>query len=199
MPIFQIMGRSHNGVYDLKRRTTVTHYKIKNRNKTSKEGIAHYKKTTGCTKPVCSQNLRKRKVKSGPLKGKEVSSSCSQDIVAAHVSIQGMEGIYVIPMCNTHNDSLNPNAAPAAGSTVIIKQKCIAMKVPSDRKQTKKHRPFARNKTKSNNNKNTKNLSKKATLLRARRLGYATFVWDGKRLNVADYKIARDTRRVKKK
>ena len=193
------MGRHRNGVYQLKRKTTVTHYKIKNRNKTSSEGIAQYKKTTGCNKPVCSQNLRKRKVKSGALKGKEVSSDCSQGIVAAHVTIQGMEGIYVIPMCNTHNDSLNPNAAPAAGSTVTIKQKCIAMKVPSDRKQRKKHRPFARNRTKSNNNKNTKNLSKKAKLLRARRLGYATFPWDGKRLNVADYKIARDTGRVKKK
>lgn len=193
------MAGRKKGIYALKRKTTVTHYKIKNRNKMPSEGIANYKSTTKISNPLCSQNLRKREVKSGKLKGKKVSNHCSSGIVAAHVTIQGLDGIFVIPMCHSHNDSANPDAAPVAGSTVTIKQKCVAMKVPNDQKQRKNQRSFSPNKSKSNNNKNTKQLSKKARLLRARRMGYVTFGWDGKRLNVADYKVVRSTGRVKKR
>jgi hypothetical protein len=193
------MLKKTKGVYHLNRKTIVTHYKIKNRDKTRAEGIGNYKTTTQITNPACSQNLRKREVISGKLEGKRVGVNCSDGIVAAHVTIRGMNGIYVIPMCHNHNDSLNPNAAPVEGSTVIIKQKCIAMKVPNDENQRKNQRPFSRNRSKSNNKKNTKQLSKKAMLLRARRNGDTTFPWNGKRLYVADYKVDRSTRRVKKR
>ena len=129
-------------------------------------------------------------------------------MVAAHVTISGKGGVFIVPMCNNHNDSWG--GYPKSGDGVVLK-KCKAVKVehssksakpnlkPSGRTINHRKRPNTSKKKKSNNTK-FKNLSKAQTLRRARKNDQQTWSWKGKSMGkVSGYIITMRSGRVRKR
>tara|TARA_B100001094_G_scaffold50051_1_gene45569 strand:- start:130 stop:735 length:606 start_codon:yes stop_codon:yes gene_type:complete len=195
------------GVRTVKKGKIATHIVIQEGKKTKEDRIKWYTEKTGIHKPKCSQNLRKLKIQTGKNQGKKVAEKCAGVMVAAHVKLNGIQGIFTVPMCNKHNDSWG--GYPYPGDGVVLK-KCKAVKVnhSSSSTQTSSRRVASNKSSKNQANKiqkrsiNTKirNLSKAKTLRRARRNGQQTWSWKGTRMgNVDDYVIKRGSRRVAKK
>lgn len=184
------MTRSKNGIREFKKHIFVTHYKL-TRKKKHKDKIKFYKTETGNDNPVCAQNKKKTRVVRGPSKskGKNVSKQCDRGLIgASHVRISGQKGIFIVPMCSTHNDSANKDAAPICGDTVRLNAGTIAIRVPDDKGR----------KRKSNNNKMMQ--TKKTTVFRrSQNNGDPYWKWNGKRLMVKKYTIDKKSRRVRLK
>lgn len=186
------MAKRKAGVHRVKPNTKVTHYKLK-REKTSDDKKPSYITKTGIKSPVCAQRRTSRTVVSGPSEGDSVLQNCSDRIVAAHVKIHGKPGVFIVPMCNNHNDSGGwGNLPPFPGDTVIVNG-CYAVRVKDDDGRRGKTR------TKSPNRKFRK-LTKTKTLRLARSHGQEKWSWEGQRMGkTSNYKISRDTQRVSKK
>ena len=184
------MAKRKTGVLKLSKNSHATHYKLV-RDKTSEDKIPHYKIITSIVEPACAQNLRKRKVIRGLSKSKDlqVPKLCSGERGASHVKISGKKGIFIVPMCVTHNDSGWQTAAPICGDTVILKSGTIAVKVANDKGKSRK----------SNNN-NIKILKKSAIFRRAKNAGQTRWTWKGKPMGKVDkYTIDKNSRRVRLK
>ena len=199
------MASRTRGVHTLKKGKIATHIVIRSEKKTKEDTIKWYKDKTKIEEPRCSQNLSKLKILTGKNQGKKVAEKCNGVMVAAHVKINGMQGIFTVPMCNKHNDSWG--GYPYPGDGVALK-KCKAVKVnhSSSSTQTTSRRvakkssknQSSQNKKKSINTK-IRNISKANTLRRARRNGRQTWSWNGTRMGkVTDYVIRRNSGRVAK-
>ena len=201
------MGSRIRGVRTLKKGNIATHIVIPSEKKTKEDTISWYKQKTKIDNPACSQNLRTLKIQTGKNQGRKVAEKCNGVIVAAHVKINGIEGIFTVPMCNKHNDSWG--GYPYPGDGVALK-KCKAVKVDhsSSSTRTSSRRVGANKSSKNQSIKNKKksvntkirNLSKAQTLRLARRNGQQTWSWKGTRMGkVEDYVIKRSSGRVAKK
>ena len=187
------MGRRKKSVHSIKSGVNATHIKIPKEKKAKEETISGYKSKTGIVNPDCSQNLRVLKIQSGPSKGEKVHSGCNGLKVAAHVTISGKAGVYIVPMCNVHNDSWG--GYPKSGDCVRLK-KCAAVKVEHN---LGSGRRAGKTLTKSTNTK-VQNMSQAKILRLARSRGQKTWSWKGQRMgNISDYKITRLSGRVVKK
>ena len=186
------MVKRKKGVHSIKSRTKVTHVKLE-REKIEADKIRSYRKKTGISKPVCSQKRTRRNVVSGPSKGNDVSQNCSPNIVAAHVSISSKAGVFIIPMCNNHNDSGGwGNVAPFPGDTVIVNG-CRAVRVPDDTGHKTKT-------SKKSTNTKVRKLTKVQTWRNAKNRPQKTWSWEGVRMGkISDYKYSAKTRRLSKK
>ena len=120
---------------------------------------------------ICAQNRKKLVVREGPSRGDRVKEKCvfnkrpykhwqtkrnlrgiKKLPIAAHVKLSGHDGIYIIPMCDGHNDSAT--GSPRANDKVLLKKGIKAVKVPDDiaktRTRTTQRRKKGRIKLKSN-------------------------------------------------
>ena len=203
------MAKRIRGVQSNGKEKIATHIVIPSEKKTKNDTINGYIELTGIKKPICSQNLRSLNVQTGQNKGRPVAATCSVDnMVAAHVTISGKPGIFIVPMCNKHNDS--GFGYPSTGDGVFLK-KCKAVKVEhslksarlSPKRSSAKKNPIKKSNTskkKKSYNTKFKNLSKDQTLRRARRNDQQTWSWNGTRMGkVTDYIISSRSKRVRKK
>lgn len=201
------MGSRTRGVRTLKKGKIATHIVIPADKKTKEDTISWYKQKTKIDNPTCSQNLRKLKIQTGENQGRKVPQKCNGVMVAAHVKINGLQGIFTVPMCNKHNDSWGGYPYPGDGVTL---KKCKAVKVnhSSSSTRTSSRRVGVKKSSKNQSgrtlkksiNTKTRNLSKAQTLRRARRNGQQTWSWKGTRMGrVDDYVIKRRSGRVAKK
>ena len=185
-----------NGVITLNKKTYATHYKLKREKKD--ESIHSYVKKTGITYKnldnICAQNRRSLDVQEGPSRGNKVKEKCifnkrtrkywqknkknlrgvKKLPIAAHVKLSGHAGIYIIPMCDGHNDSAT--GPPMENDKVHLKKGIKAVKVPDDitkkRSRTTKRRKKNSSKVKSKkktSRRMRKTPSKKKTVKRKRK------------------------------
>ena len=95
------MGRRKRTVKSVKSGRLLRHTKSKSHNANE---IDRWKNITGVAKPSCCVS-RTGKIPKGPNKGKDIKNCSKGRFVGAHVRFEKSSELYIVPVCNKHNDT----------------------------------------------------------------------------------------------
>ena len=136
------MNGRKKGVRSVKKGTQLRHTTSKNHNANE---ISRWEKITG-HKPSCCVN-QKSKIPKGPNKGKNIGG-CKGRYVGAHVKFGNSRKLFIVPVCNGHNDTGHNSGIFRPGDWFIAKNtKAVSAtnsRLPKIKSQQQKKRPRKR-------------------------------------------------------